>query len=193
MEPRLLAGLSYFLMSPNHLLNISWYSSTSVSLLQCLQMTIVDCPRLTTSALLPQNMQIIWSAIDLVPQFSRAFEGDDLSWLEHHVIACCGVPSLTFALFIHAEFAKSADEHIFARLQGAFDDLQQEFGDFSCLALGVSVGFGDGVDEVGFGQCHGLVAPWYVDQWRIDLSGWFVKGNWGLHKALVPTEIISEK
>jgi hypothetical protein len=84
----------------------------------------------------PMAAWIRSGVVDLLPEYGRALERDDPSFVQHHVFTGGRISAAAGALVLDTKFSKPADQHIFAGFEGPFDNLQKNFDGLCCILFG---------------------------------------------------------
>ena len=65
------------------------------------------------------------------------------------------IPASPLRLFLHTEPSEAGDKDVFAGFQGRLNEFKQNLDNLKRFVTGIAVGFGNGFNDVGFGECIG--------------------------------------
>jgi hypothetical protein len=108
---------------------------------------------------------VSWTQIDLLAQHTGTLEGDHFAGSQHDRIAGLWIAAAPLVLFLHAEFPKSADEHILTLFQGLLNNFEKSLNDLGGFTLGKNVLCKQAFHDVSFGQRrrHGSFLSFFLD------------------------------
>jgi hypothetical protein len=106
------------------------------------------------SSMIVKSVASIILPIHSGPQYAGALESYHFPGWQSHRFPSYGIPPYTLLLLSHGKFPKSADENVFAVLQGLFYQLEKGVDDLGRLKLCENIFGEECFHDLGFGESH---------------------------------------
>ena len=97
------------------------------------------------------------SPVDTVPQSLRTSERNDASLSQLHGFFGSRVAAHPRLFMLDAEFTETGNQDIVTGFKRSLDYLDQSFSDLGGPLFVIAVRIGDGVNDISFGEGHGVI------------------------------------